>query len=148
VGPNCPYIDTRFTTANDKAIIETRTRLHRLDAAMLLAAAATGIAQPIITQQPLDQTNIVGTTAMFTVSAAGTTDPAYQWQKFSESWITLVNQTNATLVLTNVQISDGTDYRAVVNNTAGTTNSTSAHLYVLVPPKSPQPSTSSIMPFT
>ena len=66
---------------------------------------------------------------------SATPDPAYQWQKLSVSWTNLANRTNATLVLTNVQPRDDADYRVVVTNTAGATNSTPAHLYVLVPPK-------------
>ena len=38
-------------------------------------------------------------------------------------------------LFTNVQTGDATDYRVVVTNLDGATNSAPAHLYVLVPPK-------------
>jgi len=90
--------------------------------------------QPVITEQPVNQTNILGTTATFTVSATGTPEPVYQWQILSGNWTNLSDRTNATLVLSNVLTSDEADYRAVINDDAGTTNSAVAHLYVVEPP--------------
>ncbi len=97
-----------------------KTSFRNILATGILAASVTaGFNQPIITQQPQDQTNIVGTTATFTVSATSPPDPAYQWQKFSGSWTNLTDRTNATLVLSNVQTRDAADYRAVVTNPDG-----------------------------
>ena len=104
-------------------------------AGLLLAAATAGFSQPIITQQPQDQTNIVGTTATFTVSATGTPDPAYQWQKLGGVWTNLPGCTATNLCLTNVQATHAGDYRAVVTNADGATNSDVAHLTILVPPR-------------
>jgi poly(3-hydroxybutyrate) depolymerase len=114
--------------------IDRRTNLALLTAGLLLAAVNVSCGRPVITAQPQDQTNILGTTAIFTVGAIGTPEPAYQWQKLDGSWTNLTDRTNTTLVLTNVQTSDEADYRAVVTNTAGATNSAAAHLYVIVPP--------------
>ena len=50
------------------------------------------------------------------------------------TWSDLANRTNATLVLTNVQTSDAGDYRVVVTDATGTTNSDVASLTVMVPP--------------
>ena len=45
------------------------------------AAASTGTAAPSISTQPANQTVTIGTTATFTVSAAGTGPFTYQWKK-------------------------------------------------------------------
>jgi hypothetical protein len=110
------------------------TKLNILAAGMLLAAIAAGFAQPVITTQPQDRTNFVGTTATFSVEATGTEPLAYQWQSYLFSaWGDLVDRTNTALVLTNMQTSDAGDYRVVVTNVDGVTNSTPAHLYVVMP---------------
>lgn len=98
-------------------------------------APSLALAQPVITTQPQNQTNAVGTTASFTVEATGTAPLAYQWQKHLTDWSALTGRTNATLVLSNVQTSDEADYRVAVTNADGATSSAPAHLYVLLPPK-------------
>jgi poly(3-hydroxybutyrate) depolymerase len=116
--------------------IGRRTHLALRTAGLMLTAVNASFGQPVITAQPLDQTNVLGTIASFTVGAIGTPEPAYQWQKLEGNWTNLADRTNATLVLTDVQTSDEADYRAVVTNPAGTTNSVVAHLYVVEPPDS------------
>lgn len=112
-----------------------KTNLRMPTVTMLLAAATAGLSQPSITQQPQDQTNLVGTIATFTVSATGTSEPAYQWQKLDGVWTDLAGCTATDLYLTNVQTSHAGDYRVVVTNLDGVTNSAAAHLYVLAPPE-------------
>ncbi len=103
---------------------------------MLLAATGTGFGQPVITTQPQNLTNAVGTTATFWVEATGAEPLAYQWQKFvAAKWPDLIDRTTARLVLTNVQISGAADYRAAVTNRDGTMNSGIARLDVLTPPR-------------
>ena len=110
-----------------------KTQLNLFAAGIFLATANAGFAEPFITTQPQSQTNIIGTTATFAVVATGTEPLAYQWQKLTGTWLDLVERTNATLVLTNVQTSDAADYRVAVTNVDGATNSAPAHLYVLPP---------------
>ncbi|HXP59555.1 MAG TPA: immunoglobulin domain-containing protein [Dongiaceae bacterium] len=43
--------------------------------------AAGAFAQPVITEQPQSQTNLVGATAAFSVTAAGAPPLACQWQR-------------------------------------------------------------------
>src|ERR1035437_4249113 len=93
------------------------------------------LAQPVITSQPQNQTNVTGTTATFWVLATGIEPLAYQWQKMNSTWTDLAGRTATNLSLTNVQTGDATDYRVVVTNLDGATNSAPAHLYVLIPPK-------------
>ena len=102
----------------------------------LLAALSAGSAQPFITTQPQNQTNVVGTTATFTV---GTTNPPpifYQW-RFNAGLLDeadVTGQTNTTLVLTNVQVGNAGPYAVVVSNVDGAITSAVATLTVLVPP--------------
>jgi hypothetical protein len=56
-----------------------KTKLNLLAAGIFLAAVMAGYSQPVITNQPQSQTNLVGTTATFWVVATGTEPLAYQW---------------------------------------------------------------------
>src|SRR5580765_4050801 len=98
---------------------------------ILLAPIFNGFSQPIITTQPQSQTNVAGTAATFSVAATGTPPLNYQWQFHSS---TLANQTNTTLVLTNVQTAHAGSYTVVVTNSEGAVTSLVATLAVLVPP--------------
>jgi hypothetical protein len=100
---------------------------------LFLAAAGTAVGQPLITTQPEDQTNYVGTTATFTVVATGTAPVSYQWQKFTVNFADVPHATNALLTLVNVQTNDVADYRVVVTDATGTTNSAAVHLTVALP---------------
>ncbi len=51
------------------------------------AVVGIGLGQPIITNQPQDQTNFVGTTATFTVGATGSGWSAYPYVTNSENCI-------------------------------------------------------------
>ena len=83
---------------------------------------------PSITQQPVSQTNLVGSTVTFSVAATGTPPLAYQWQK---DGVNLSGQTNASLTLANVQPSAAGRYRVIVSNAAGSVTSAEATLTVL-----------------
>ena len=108
-----------------------------LVAGLFLATVGTGIGQPIITTQPQPQTNLIGTTATFSVVATGTGTLTNQWQgDFGTGWNDLYRETNSTLVVVNVQTE--ADYRVVVSDTLGTTTSDVAHLYVPRPPQNPR----------
>ena len=111
-----------------------KTKLNLLAAGLFLAAIATGLGQPIIITQPQNQIIAVGSNVTFTVGATGTGSLLYQWQKYVAAFTDLLNRTNATLLLTNVQTADATDYRVLVTDATGTTNSDVASLTVMVPP--------------
>jgi hypothetical protein len=112
-----------------------KTEPNILAAGFFLAALATGFGQPVIITQPQNQTNALGTTAIFTVAATNGASLAYQWQKYLTNWSDLTDHTTATLVLPNVQTSDEADYRVAITNLDGATNSAPAHLYVITPPR-------------
>jgi len=94
-------------------------------------------AQPTITTQPQNQTNIAGTNARFTVGATGAEPLSYQWRSHSgpNSFTNIPFGTEATLVLTNVQTTIRR-FAVVVTDAGGlsVTSSPLASLTVLVPP--------------
>jgi hypothetical protein len=86
---------------------------------------------PVILTQPVSQTNFTGTTASFSVTASGSPPLSYQW---SFDVTNIVGATNATLTLTNVQLSQSGNYAVQVTDTYGSTNSATAVLTVNPPP--------------
>ncbi|MBI5383402.1 MAG: immunoglobulin domain-containing protein [Verrucomicrobia bacterium] len=87
-------------------------------------------AAPSITDQPQSQTNVVGTTATFSVAATGTEPLSYQW-RFNNA--NLAGATSTNLVLHDVQLSDAGDYTVVVSNACGSVASQGATLTVIEP---------------
>jgi hypothetical protein len=86
---------------------------------------------PTILTQPVSQTNYAGTTASFSITAAGSPPITYQWIFNSTN---LPGATNATLTLTDLQLEQAGDYFVLVTNAYGATNSTIAVLTVNPPP--------------
>jgi Ig-like domain-containing protein len=83
---------------------------------------------PVITQQPTNQTVIVGGTATFSVTATGSPVLSYLW---FQSPATLVSSsTNPTLTLSNVQPSNAGSYFVIVSNLFGSATSSDAVLTV------------------
>ena len=83
---------------------------------------------PAITTQPVSQTNIVGTTACFSVTASGTPPLSYQW---NFNGTNIAGATNTSLTLTNVQLNQAGNYAVLVTNAYGTALSSNAVLTVL-----------------
>jgi uncharacterized lipoprotein YddW (UPF0748 family) len=99
-------------------------------------------ALPVIDTQPQSRTNNATTTATFTVSASGSGVLLYQWRKNGVSLLNLGNVSGAntpTLTLTGVLNSDVADYSVAVSNGTGTTTSNPAHLTVIDPVITTQP---------
>ena len=93
--------------------------------------------RPAIVSQPSNQSVFPGGTAGISVSASGTQPLAYQWFQGANPILGTSNATatNATLVLTNLQLSQsGGIYSVVVTNMLGSTNSSNAMLTVTLPP--------------
>jgi hypothetical protein len=108
------------------------------DGTVTSSTATLTVNDPLVTSQPTSRTNTAGTTATFTVSAAGTTPLGYQWVKNAIQYLTDTNNISGartnTLTLTNVAPSDAGTYTVVVTNPAGSVTSAPAILTVLVPP--------------
>ena len=94
---------------------------------------AAGIAQPVITRQPTNQSALVGGTATFSMTATGTPPVSYQWV-FASLSNRLPGATNDTLVLSNVQTSNAGIYRVIVTDPTGSVQSVTARLTVVTPP--------------
>ena len=91
---------------------------------------STSLPTPVpvqIVEQPRSRTNAVTSTAFFRSTATGTGPLYYQWYRINTP---LAGQTNSLLVLTNVQVSDATNYYARVTNSFSSANSTNALLTV------------------
>src|SRR5438445_8202219 len=115
-----------------------KTKSQLLRAGLVLGIIHSAWAQPVITQQPQNQTNLAGTTAMFTVAATGAEPLSYQWRSYISAGTTFTNipfGTEATLVLTNVQ-STTRRFAVLVTDSGGlsVTSSPLVTLTVLTPP--------------
>ncbi|MDB6065698.1 MAG: Conserved repeat domain protein [Pedosphaera sp.] len=91
------------------------------------AGKCQGVFPPSIVSQPANQTSVVGGSASFTVGAGGTQPLTYQW-KFGTNSIS--GATNASLTLTNLQLSQAGNYSVVVANSAGSAASANATLSI------------------
>ena len=82
---------------------------------------------PFITSQPTNQSVPVGGNALFTVGATGAATLSYQWQLNNTN---LLNATNSSLTLFNVQPADAGPYQVVLSNTYESVTSSVATLDV------------------
>jgi hypothetical protein len=101
--------------------------------------ALQGDGSPAIYLQPLSQTVEVGGTATFQVGALGLPPLRYQWWHAGAS---LASATRGSLVLRNVQFTDGGAYTVVITNSLGSVTSAPAILtpvgvapFVIAPPQ-------------
>ncbi len=128
------YWDRKLNGMLDEVSLYNRA-LSSNEIAALYAAGAAGKCKtpvaPIITNQPQNLSIHAGSNALFTVTVVGTAPLSYQWQ-FGNTPIT--GATNASLTLTNVQLTNGGGYAVVITNIAGSATSAVATLTVLAPP--------------
>lgn len=89
-------------------------------------------APPVITNQPVGVTNVVGSNATFSVTAGGAAPLHFQW--YFNTNALLQNATNVSLTLTNIQSTNAGIYLVVITNSAGSITSSPAPLVVLSPP--------------
>ena len=82
---------------------------------------------PVILTQPQTQTNLIGSTATFSVAATACTPIAFQWY-FNNA--TLTAQTNSLLTLSNLNISAAGNYSVVATASGGSSTSVVATLTV------------------
>ena len=94
------------------------------------ALLTVGLA-PFLTAQPMDVAVAVGGNATFTVAADGTAPLAFQW---TFNGTNVMDATNSTLMLANVQMTDEGEYAVQVFNAFGLDQSSNAVLTVGDPP--------------
>ncbi|HVU27215.1 MAG TPA: LamG-like jellyroll fold domain-containing protein [Verrucomicrobiae bacterium] len=118
-------------------ISEVAIYQHGLTAAQVLNHYFVGLvgipaasARPIINVQPQSQPSYVGGMVTFSVTAVSALPMTNQWYFGSTP---LLGQTNATLTLSNLQLTDAGNYSVVIGNANGTTNSVVAVLTVSTP---------------
>jgi hypothetical protein len=87
------------------------------------------LAPPVLTNLPINQAVEPGANVTFTAGAAGSGPLRYQWQFQGTD---ILNATNSTLSLTNVQLANQGHYRIIVTNLVGVA-SASAMLTVGTP---------------
>src|SRR6266516_5935225 len=81
---------------------------------LLTAALAKAHAQPVITRQPTNQSVSLGASAKFQVSATSTNPPIlFQWRFMTNN---VLNATNSSLALTNVQVTNAGNYVALLTD--------------------------------
>jgi predicted alpha-1,2-mannosidase len=89
---------------------------------------------PTVTRQPADATVAAGGSVTFTAAATADPVPVVQWQSLppgGTDWVDVSGATSATLTVAGVTAgADGTQYRAVFTNLAGTNTSNAATLHV------------------
>jgi hypothetical protein len=125
------YWDRKFKGTLDEVSLYDRALSAGEIAAIYSAGAAGKCKGATILSPPQSQSLVIGGNALFSVGAAGLAPLRYQWQ-FNGA--TIPNATNATYTLSNVQLSNGGNYAALVSNGLGTATSPVAVLTVLVPP--------------
>ena len=109
------------------AVTDNTGTAYSDEAALTIRAGAS------ITQQPSSQLVELGETAEFSVVVTGTGTLTYQWQK---NQVNLSNGghysgcTTATLTVSSVDGNDEADYRCVVTDDCGSTNSNEASLVI------------------
>lgn len=117
-------------TSTNMLIDEVRIYNRTLTAADVSELYLHDAHLPQITTQPRNVTNYVGDNALFStaVDAVNSTLPvSYQWLSNN---IAIPNATNATLLLTNVQLSYSASYSVQITNVVGATNSAVGYLQV------------------
>ncbi|HEX4186627.1 MAG TPA: IPT/TIG domain-containing protein [Solirubrobacteraceae bacterium] len=102
------------------------------------AATLTVQKAPAVTEQPAGQTVDEGQNAVFEATASGFPAPTVQWELSSDgggSWSPISGATSNQLTVPNTTTSeDGSQYRAVFTNAAGSATSQAATLTVQAPP--------------
>jgi len=88
-------------------------------------------ALPFIAVHPANTTANAGSPALFSVTALGLPDPAYQWRKDGTN---IVGATNAVFSIPDAKLADNGAYSVIVSNSAGSVVSSNAVL--TVPPES------------
>ena len=106
---------------------------------LALVGNVTPLSVPEILVQPESLTNVLGSTATFSIVATGADVSAYRWRKNSANLVGSAHIKGAnsdTLIITNITAGDAGNYTCVIPNSIGSVTSVVAQLVVLLPPTS------------
>jgi hypothetical protein len=141
-GGRCPYPQSNGPFKQEQLLSSRTSALIRIFAvvALLIANAAcqtgsmTTVTAPSIATQPQPQSVAIGQTATFSATANGTSPFTFQWQKNNTNIMS--NANSATYTTPATQAGDnGSTYRVIVSNSAGSATSNAAMLSVVTPTK-------------
>jgi hypothetical protein len=108
--------------------IATGTNVVQQKVVLAVPSGAAAPTAPSITTEPADQTVTAGQTATFSVVAAGTAPLSYRWQK---NGVDIPGATASSYTTPATTLADnGSTYRVIVSNAAGSATSRSAVLTV------------------
>ena len=125
------YWDGKLKGMLDEVSLYNRA-LSAAEIAAIYSASAAGKCKALsVTAQPQSQTVVVGSNALFTVSATGSAPLSYQWRF---NGVDRPGATGTSLMLTAVQPANAGSYTVVVTNPSASVTSAAAVLTVLVPP--------------
>lgn len=114
-------------TDSDGDYVDSTAALAATDAASSFQSI------PVFTLQPVGGSFNSGTSIALTAEATGVPNPSYKWQKnIATVWTDLVGKTDPSLVLNALASGDAGEYRCVATNTAGSANSATATVSVVV----------------
>ncbi|OYC98474.1 hypothetical protein CI089_08440 [Microbacterium sp. Yaish 1] len=101
---------------------------------MVISIAVEVLGAPEITQHPQDVSVVEGQGAVLSAAASGHPAPTVQWQTSTDagtSWVDIAGATGAEFSIDDARLAmDGTLYRAIFTNNAGTAVTESARLSV------------------
>ena len=141
IGSGTPAITGIPTTAGTFTIFvqgfnaEGLTNNVQQEITFIISSGASASA-PTISAQPQSQTVAVGASVTFSVQAAGSPAPTFQWTKND---VAVVGATSSALTLANVQAADAGSYAVRVVNSAGNVTSAPASLTVTTAPANNAP---------
>ena len=119
--------DTYGGLMDELSIYNRALGSNEIQAIYLAASNGKCLTSPVIVNQPASQTNFVGNTVSFLATADGTPAMNYQWLFQGTN---LPGATNATLTITNIQLTQAGDYSVLATNDLGSTLSSNAVLTV------------------
>jgi hypothetical protein len=130
---NSPDYNGTFNGSIDEVIFYN-TALSSTAVFDQYAAAYGSVLPPTISTQPKAVTNYAGLNATFSVGAYGSVPLSYQWQKNN---VDIGGANSSVYTISGLTAGDAGNYRCVVSNGLGTTNSAAASLTVLPAPTAP-----------
>ena len=144
-----PLIDgVRISGSTSNVLSLSNTSTNDVGSYFVVASNAVGVSTssvaqlilgfpPVVVQSPMDQTNITGLNALFTVAATGDPVLGYQWRFNGNN---LTNNTHfggagsASLAISNLVVGDAGNYDVIVTNGFGSVTSAVAVLTLLQAP--------------